>query len=1220
MRKWWRKVIIIPTVLGLTLAMFLPLLQASTANAFDFTSVKAIQQNVAWRILDGCFGPNSSYTGQHTLSAASGTLWTNTPASWSWGYSAQTANFTFDKVFGSVSSNNTFTLFMKDSSGDLAATDSADISSLAGIKNGWYDSCYDLQHDPHILQAAFAALGVTDYATALCGLGYMQSSSNTVTAQESKCPTNNFVYQGKDPNTGDKNTEVFVLSSLNKSYIDTLLPASQRMSNGALNYAAGMTRMSALGCQQTTTNPGGWNAVWMQDWNGQNLIAEQWMCPSGIHPVPAVDGGSDGKTISQDAIDFLTFFNPSLVSQCSNWQVNYSSQSDCILSASNQQVQNNTTTGQCATTANNGAPFDDTTQISYTLYGPQGSSNLQATERQACVAGTNNQSNATYCTTTYQNDSTGKLVAACQVGQSLTDANAPTTQPGGGSGTGTGVDCTANPSDPSCIDQACNANASGFGWFMCPLVDGIQGAVNAIMNFIDSEMQYHGFTQTVTINGQTQNPVMRVWQAFLPIANIAFAIVFMIIIYSTATSTGMTNYDVKKILPRLVIGAILVNISFYICAALVDLSNIIGVGAKGIFDGITGQISGSISGTSGVVGAIFGGIFGTVFGIIAGVIGIVVILLNIGTVLLAVLMVLILLAFRSVLITILVVISPIAFALWLLPNTKKWFDKWLQEFLRMLFIYPAMMAVWGASNLVVAMLIQGPTTQTNALMRFIMACLVAAMPAIAIIPLFKMGGQALGALEGLTRKGLDAMGGSKLREMDKQNRELAGAKLGSAFRGAATRGVTASKKASDEANTKLSAAEKAHTEALDKTAKADRYSELLRRNVQNHNLNADEMSEFQQLGQEITGAGGMAAYRASANIAKTSQQLSDARKAASAAHQTYMRKSNGLLNRAVFASATRRQTLANVKHENELAEQDNLGRRLMTDEGFRRGYSGVSGAMDEDTANAREFRALNQAESIGNKQNSEEREQFASFLQNVPVTEENGTTVGTPRALSNAMAQQLITDHNYKVKLSNGRELSWKSMTDNEKLTLFQQASGGSAPEVAQLRDAVASFSDPAARQAAANMVIQSGNKDFLVQGANNANYGGGVAGTHTDQVIAITKAPLEANTLDKYAKPAFWDATIDGIAGSDGVAARAANGDANAKASLNNLQIAIEAQMTRPGAAQYIQGAGEAYRRILQANGMKDADIQALFTKGGASASMITAAFQDSNYGKYPA
>ena len=54
---------------------------------------------------------------------------------------------------------------------------------------------------------------------------------------------------------------------------------------------------------------------------------------------------------------------------------------------------------------------------------------------------------------------------------------------------------------------------------------------------------------------------------------------FLFVIFSQITGYGLDNYGIKRMLPKLVIGAIVVNSSFYICGLLIDLSNVVGSSA-----------------------------------------------------------------------------------------------------------------------------------------------------------------------------------------------------------------------------------------------------------------------------------------------------------------------------------------------------------------------------------------------------------------------------------------------------------------------------------------------------------------------------------------------------------------------------------------------------------------------------------------------------------------
>jgi hypothetical protein len=80
--------------------------------------------------------------------------------------------------------------------------------------------------------------------------------------------------------------------------------------------------------------------------------------------------------------------------------------------------------------------------------------------------------------------------------------------------------------------------------------------------------------------GATNAIAASAWANVLVIANVLFAVLFLVIIYGVATNSNSVKmgYTIKKTLPRLVIGAVAINVSFYALLALVDLTSIIGTG------------------------------------------------------------------------------------------------------------------------------------------------------------------------------------------------------------------------------------------------------------------------------------------------------------------------------------------------------------------------------------------------------------------------------------------------------------------------------------------------------------------------------------------------------------------------------------------------------------------------------------------------------------------
>ncbi len=246
---------------------------------------------------------------------------------------------------------------------------------------------------------------------------------------------------------------------------------------------------------------------------------------------------------------------------------------------------------------------------------------------------------------------------------------------------------------------ATNCVVEGIGWIVCPVMNFMGGVVDAAYGWVASMLK----VQPLLTTGDTSG-VYNAWSAMRSIANIAFVIAFLFIIFSQLTSVGVSNYGVKKMLPRLVIAAILVNLSFWICAAAVDLSNIIGSSMVSLFN----SIGGSIKPPSGVDGSATGdgawGSWGALIALVLASAAVYYVMLSalIPAVLaafVAILTVFLVLALRQALIILLIVIAPLAFVAYLLPNTEDWFTKWRKLLFTLLLMFPIIAAIFGASSL-----------------------------------------------------------------------------------------------------------------------------------------------------------------------------------------------------------------------------------------------------------------------------------------------------------------------------------------------------------------------------------------------------------------------------------------------------------------------------------------------------------------------------------------
>ena len=345
---------------------------------------------------------------------------------------------------------------------------------------------------------------------------------------------------------------------------------------------------------------------------------------------------------------------------------------------------------------------------------------------------------------------------------------------------------TISIESPSENSTSTSCDVQGIGWIICPLsnwlADGIDYMYSALQEFL----------KTKPLETTNQNSgIYLAWVIMRNISNVAFIVAFLVIIYSQLTSVGISNYGVKKMLPRLVIAAVLVNLSFTICAILLDLSNIAGYAFQDAFMGIKNTISTVGENTSTwtwsevISTALSNGALAVGAGYavsLALTTELLPMLVPAATLAgLTLLFILLIMAARQALIIILIIVSPLAFVCYLLPGTEKWFKKWRDSFLTMLVFFPAFAVVFGGAQLAGIIIIQNASGSNGAIMH-ILGMLVQIIP-LAITPLImKLSGGVLGKFAGFVNdknKGLydRSKNWSKDRRETIKNKKLANANM-----------------------------------------------------------------------------------------------------------------------------------------------------------------------------------------------------------------------------------------------------------------------------------------------------------------------------------------------------------------------------------------------------------------------------------------------------------
>ncbi|MFZ1360807.1 MAG: hypothetical protein WAS27_02160 [Candidatus Saccharimonadales bacterium] len=266
------------------------------------------------------------------------------------------------------------------------------------------------------------------------------------------------------------------------------------------------------------------------------------------------------------------------------------------------------------------------------------------------------------------------------------------------------------------------------GWILCPIIESAAKASDNLFDFLaDNFLQVEpellaSNPQFTNVKGGNAKGTQTAWEYARNIANIMFVIVFVVIIYSQITGAGLNNYGIKRMLPRLIVAAIAVNVSYYICQLMVDLSNMLGYSIKQTLSDIANEIGPQVMGSSSNQGtdtqtsdgvlakiAIAALAAAGVIWLILGPLGAV-----ITFILITCITIIIILLLRKAFIVLLVVLSPIAFVLYLLPNTEKYFSKWLNMFWQLLMVFPVVALLLGAGQLASTIILVAGTSQGNA--------------------------------------------------------------------------------------------------------------------------------------------------------------------------------------------------------------------------------------------------------------------------------------------------------------------------------------------------------------------------------------------------------------------------------------------------------------------------------------------------------------------------
>lgn len=329
----------------------------------------------------------------------------------------------------------------------------------------------------------------------------------------------------------------------------------------------------------------------------------------------------------------------------------------------------------------------------------------------------------------------------------------------GGTGPGGGGGASA---------ETCESNGTlGLEWIFCPILRGIDKVVNSFYGEVEKQLCFKvganvtaGDTRCTESVGYLTPKVKDAWSSIRIIATSLLVIAMLVMVISQALGGNFLDaYTIRKLLPKLVVAAILIQISWYLGKFAVGLFNDIGTG---IGDLLTAPFGPNVSDIDnalapiGRTGVLTLGLFSAVIATAAVFSGLTVmgiVLLGVPVVL-AVLVGYLVLVFRQILILLCILIIPLALVAWVLPGTERYWKLWRETFVKLLVMFPMIMALIAAGR------IFGTVGGKAGGITGLIIVLVGFFGPLAVLPkTFNWGGAALGALGGAVINGTKGLRG-----------------------------------------------------------------------------------------------------------------------------------------------------------------------------------------------------------------------------------------------------------------------------------------------------------------------------------------------------------------------------------------------------------------------------------------------------------------------------
>ncbi len=301
------------------------------------------------------------------------------------------------------------------------------------------------------------------------------------------------------------------------------------------------------------------------------------------------------------------------------------------------------------------------------------------------------------------------------------------------------------------VEKTCSTEAGVLGWILC----GVLAVLDETTQFLEEQIRGLLFINPDQFDRSSPNgaSLYRSWSIFRSIATVIIVVIALIMIFSEAMGAGIfDNYSVKKLLPRLVIAGIAIQLSWFLMAELVNVFNALGNGIGGLLmspfqispqTNLRDIINDAVPSIASTDGLLFTAM------IVAGTIAFIGALVAIAIAAVAALFIgFITLVIRNMIVLLGVVLSPVAIAMSVLPGTQKTSKWWWESLEKALLMYPMVIALLAAGKIIGKILLDSGDAEESPFI-LIAAILAWYAPYFLIPKALQAGGAALGKLTGI---------------------------------------------------------------------------------------------------------------------------------------------------------------------------------------------------------------------------------------------------------------------------------------------------------------------------------------------------------------------------------------------------------------------------------------------------------------------------------------